>query len=60
MNGMQFLRKKGNEGINIYEDMADQKLFIMLRDDLLHSRTGIKLEEVLDKGDREKFRKEIR
>ena len=57
---MQFLRKKGNEGINIYEDMADQKLFIMLRDDLLHSRTGIKLEEVLDKGDREKFRKEIR
>ena len=57
---MQFLRKKGNEGINIYEDMADQKLFIMLRDDLLHSRTGIKLEEVLDKGDREKFRKEIK
>lgn len=31
-----------------------------LRDDLLHSRTGIKLEEVLDKGDREKFRKEIK
>lgn len=60
MNGMQFLKKKGNEGINIYEDMADQKLFILLRDDLLHSRTGIKLEEVLDKGDLEKFRKEIK
>ena len=59
MSVMQLLRKKGNEGINIYEDMADQELFLMLRDDLLHSRTGIKLEEVLGKGDTEKFRKEV-
>lgn len=44
---------------NIYESMPDQELFLMIRDDLLHSRTGIKLEEVLGKEDREKFRKEI-
>ena len=56
---MQRLRKKENAAENIYEDMADQELFLMIRDDLLHSRTGIKLEEILVKDDREKFRKEI-
>lgn len=56
---MQLLRKKENESLNIYENMEDQKLFLIIRDDLLHSRTGIKLEEVLVEDDRKKFRKEI-
>ena len=30
-----------------YEDMSNQELFLKIRDDLLHSRTGIKLEEQL-------------
>ena len=30
-----------------FEDMPDQELFLKIRDDLLHSRTGIKLEEQL-------------
>ena len=30
-----------------FEDMTDQELFLKIRDDLLHSRTGINLEEQL-------------
>lgn len=56
---MQLKRKKEKEE-NIYESMADQKLYLMIRDDLLHSRTGIRLEEVLMNSDREKFRKEMK
>ena len=56
---MQRFRKTETVAENIYENMPDQKLFLMIRDDLLHSRTGIKLNEVLEKGDREKFRREI-
>lgn len=56
---MQLFRKTENVAENIYEKMPDRKLFLMLRDDLLHSRTGIKLEEVLGKGEREKFKKEV-
>lgn len=56
---MQLFRKTENRAENIYETMPEQELFLMLRDDLLHSRTGIKLEEVLGKSDREKFRKEV-
>ena len=56
---MQRLKKTEKAAENIYENMPDQKLFLMIRDDLLHSRTGIKLNEVLENGDREKFRKEI-
>lgn len=56
---MQLFRKTENIAENIYENMPDQELFLMLRDDLLHSRTGIKLEAVLEKNDREKFRTEV-
>ncbi|MBR2038696.1 MAG: CpaF family protein [Lachnospiraceae bacterium] len=56
---MQLFRKTENIAENIYENMPDQELFLMLRDDLLHSRTGIKLEAVLEKNDREKFRAEV-
>ena len=56
---MQLFRKTENIAENIYEKMPDQELFLMLRDDLLHSRTGIKLEAVLEKNDREKFRAEV-
>ena len=56
---MQRLKKTEKAAENIYENMPDQKLFLMIRDDLLHSRTGIKLNEVLENGNREKFRKEI-
>ena len=56
---MQLFRKTENIAENIYENMPDQELFLMLRDDLLHSRTGIKLEAVLEKNDREKFRVEV-
>ena len=56
---MQLIRKGETEGLNIYENMLDQELFLMIRDDLLHSRTGIKLEEVLGKNDLEKFRKDV-
>ena len=56
---MQPFRKTETVTDNIYESMPDRELFLMIRDDLLHSRTGIKLEEVLDKGDRDKFRKEV-
>ena len=34
-----------------FEDMPDQELFLKIRDDLLHSRTGIKLEEQLAGND---------
>ena len=34
-----------------FEDMPDQELFLKIRDDLLHSRTGINLEEQLAKND---------
>jgi pilus assembly protein CpaF len=34
-----------------FEDMPDQELFLKIRDDLLHSRTGIKLEEQLSGDD---------
>ena len=57
---MQLIRKKETDQFNIYENMADQELFLMIRDDLLHSRTGIRLEEILEKNDREKFRKEVK
>lgn len=56
---MQRFKKTENVADNIYENMSDQKLFLMIRDDLLHSRTGIKLEEVLERGDLEKFRKDV-
>lgn len=57
---MQLIRKKETDQFNIYENMPDQELFLMIRDDLLHSRTGIRLEEILEKNDREKFRKEVK
>ena len=56
---MQLFRKTENIAENIYENMPDRELFLMIRDDLLHSRTGIKLEAVLEKNDREKFRAEV-
>ena len=56
---MQLFRKAENIAENIYENMPDRELFLMIRDDLLHSRTGIKLEAVLEKNDREKFRTEV-
>lgn len=56
---MQLFRKTENIADNIYENMPERELFLMLRDDLLHSRTGIKLEAVLEKNDREKFRAEM-
>ena len=56
---MQLIRKRETESLNIYENMPEQELFLMIRDDLLHSRTGIKLEEVLGKNDLEKFRKDV-
>ena len=34
-----------------FEDMPEQELFLKIRDDLLHSRTGIKLEEQLTGDD---------
>ena len=34
-----------------FEDMPDEELFLKIRDDLLHSRTGIKLEEQLSGDD---------
>ena len=42
-----------------YEDMPDQELFLKIRDDLLHSRTGIKLEEQLAGNDPGKLIKEM-
>ena len=59
-NSMQLIRKKETDQFNIYENMADQELFLMIRDDLLHSKTGIRLEEILEKNVREKFRKEVK
>ena len=56
---MQLFRKTENAAENIYEKMPDQELFLILRDDLLHSRTGIKLEAVIEKNNRDKFRSEI-
>ena len=38
-----------------FEDMPDQELFLKIRDDLLHSRTGIKLEEQLAGNDSKKL-----
>lgn len=38
-----------------FEDMPDQELFLKIRDDLLHSRTGIKLEEQLAGNDSQKL-----
>ena len=45
---MQLFRKTENIADNIYENMPERELFLMLRDDLLHSRTGIRLEAVLE------------
>ena len=56
---MQLIRKRETESLNIYENMPEQELFLMIRDDLLHSRTGIRLEEILEKNDPEKFRKDV-
>ena len=43
----------------IYEAMPDGALFLKIKDDLLYSRTGIKLEEMLSGTDPEKFVTEI-
>ena len=42
-----------------YEEMPDQEFFLKIRDDLLHSRTGIKLEEQLAGNDPGKLIKEM-
>lgn len=49
------LGKKENQIDQHFEEMADQELFLKIRDDLLHSRTGIKLEEQLAGNDSEKL-----
>lgn len=41
------LGKKENPIDQHFENMPEQELFLKIRDDLLHSRTGIKLEEQL-------------
>lgn len=42
-----------------FEAMPDKELFLKIRDDLLYSRTGIKLEDRLSGADPEKFMTEI-
>ena len=55
---MQF-GKKENPIDRHFEEMPEQELFIKIRDDLLHSRTGIKLEEQLSKEDPKKLIREM-
>ena len=45
------LGKKENPIDQHFEDMPEQELFLKIRDDLLHSRTGINLEEQLSGDD---------
>lgn len=44
---------------NPYEHMPERELFLKIRDDLLHSRTGIRLDEQVTEGSAEKFLAEI-
>ena len=53
------LGKKENPIDPHFEDMPEQELFLRIRDDMLHSRTGINLEEQLSKGDPEKLIQEL-
>jgi len=55
---MQFGKKDALIDLH-YEDMPDQEFFLKIRDDLLHSRTGIKLEEQLAGNDPGKLIKEM-
>ena len=53
--------KKVNEdqAENLYEQMPEQELFLRIRDDLLYSRTGIRMEEQVSRKDPEKFLEEV-
>lgn len=42
-----------------YEDLPDQEVFLKIRDDLLHSLTGIRMDEQIARLDRERFLEEI-
>ncbi len=53
------LGKKDNAPENLYESMPEKELYLKIRDDLLHSRTGIRLEEQLVEKNPDKFLKEI-
>lgn len=52
---MQRNKKRDITMDNIYETMSDQVLFLKIRDDLLHSRTGIQLQEQVSEQNKEKF-----
>ena len=53
--------KKVSEDVaeNLYEQMPEQELFLRIRDDLLYSRTGIRMDEQVTKKDPEKFLEEV-
>ena len=53
--------KKINEDTaeNLYEQMPERELFLKIRDDLLYSRTGIRMDEQVTQKDPEKFLEEI-
>ena len=52
------LSKKRNSGavvINQYEQMPDKELFLKIRDDILHSRAGVRFDEHLTTQDPEEL-----
>ena len=53
--------KKTNaeEAENFYEQMSEQELFLRIRDDLLYSRTGIRMDEQVTKKDPKVFLDEV-
>ena len=53
--------KKVNEDVaeNLYEQMPEQELFLKIRDDLLYSRTGIRMDEQVTKRIRRSFWKRL-
>ena len=54
------IKNKQSPGVdNPYEHMPEQELFLKIRDDLLHSRTGIRLDEQVSGENAEKFLSEI-
>ncbi len=49
------MNNKETPSSNIFDTMEERQLFSRIRDDILTSRTGIRLEELQEQKDREKF-----
>lgn len=52
---MQQSKRREKAMISPYEKLSDHELFLKIRDDLLHSRTGIQLQEQVSEENKEKF-----